>query len=98
MSVEDDTEKQARDAINQYTSTVAYPVIWTDGAKIITLGTAVLFRYQDRHFLLTAKHLFAAFKGPRFPYEGLVGPTSSEARHPSRAGENSRLRVEGRGL
>lgn len=87
MSVEDDTEKQARDAINQYTSTVAYPVIWTDGAKIITLGTAVLFRYQDRHFLLTAKHLFAAFKGPRFPYEGLVGPTSRKHGIPRELGK-----------
>ncbi|MDA9396286.1 hypothetical protein WN73_37885 [Bradyrhizobium sp. CCBAU 45394] len=71
-----ETEKQARDAINRYTSTVAYPVIWTDGNKIITLGTAVLFRYRDRHFLLTAKHLFQHHAGERFPYDGLVGPTT----------------------
>jgi hypothetical protein len=76
MSVDSDTEKQARDAINQYASTVAYPVIWTDGTKITTLGTAVLFRHHNRHFLLTAKHLFEHFEGRRFPYEGLVGPTT----------------------
>lgn len=78
-------ESHAREAINQYLAKITYPMLWAS-ERIVTLGTSVLFRYEDRHFLLTAAHLFSEYNGPQFPYDGLVGPISRAKNAPRALG------------
>jgi hypothetical protein len=64
--------------VDNYLKTVVYPVIYGRQEGLITLGTSVLFECSGRHFMLTAAHLFEKYEGPRFPFEGLVGPTTRQ--------------------
>jgi hypothetical protein len=43
MTDADAIENEARKAIGQYLASVTYPVIYSNGDEIITLGTAVPF-------------------------------------------------------
>jgi hypothetical protein len=75
-----------------YLASVTYPVIWADGDRIETLGSGVLFQHGERHFLITARHLFDEYdkrKHNRFPYEGLVGPVDPKKVTPRKLGENT---------
>lgn len=78
MSVGPETQRYARAAVDNYLKTVVYPVIYGRQEGLITLGTSVLFECSGRHFMLTAAHLFEKYEGPRFPFEGLVGPTTRQ--------------------
>jgi hypothetical protein len=90
MSMDSDIQNNARRAIDPYLASVTYPIIWSDGAGISTLGSSVLFQHGEQHFLLTARHLFDAFDRKthtRFPYEGLVGPVGMQKVPPRELGK-----------
>ena len=82
MSEDAEVEKRGREAIEAFVTAVTYPVIWTDGKRIVTLGSGALFQHKDRRFILTARHLFEFDKKTHkeFPFEGLYGPTSLNLR------------------
>ncbi|MGY4359521.1 hypothetical protein ACVWZR_008665 [Bradyrhizobium sp. i1.3.1] len=53
MSDDAEVEKQGREAIEAFVTAVTYPVIWTDGSRIATLGSGVLFQHGERRFSLS---------------------------------------------
>ena len=86
MSDDDEVEKQGRKALDDYVRAVSYPIIWTDDRRLVTLGSAVLFKYRKRHFFLTARHTFDGYDKEaliEFPYEGLIGPTAIDLKRAS---------------
>ncbi|NPV24509.1 hypothetical protein [Bradyrhizobium aeschynomenes] len=90
MSDEIRMQKTAREAMQAYLRSVTYPVLWAGGSRLISVGSCVLFRHEDRHFLLTALHLFEEYDKEthtRFPYEGLVGPLSMRDVSPPELGQ-----------
>src|SRR5258708_3801604 len=90
MSTDSEIQDQARRAIDMFLASVTYPVIWSNGDRIATLGSAVLFQHGKRHFFLTARHLFDEYDTrthDRFPYEGLVGPVNFERVAPKELGQ-----------
>jgi hypothetical protein len=79
VSDEEEVEKQARRALDDYVRAVTYPIIWTDDNRLVTLGSAVPFKHGTRRFLLTARHTFDEYDKTtqkEFPCGGLIGPTS----------------------
>ncbi|MGJ4929051.1 hypothetical protein ACQR1I_04860 [Bradyrhizobium sp. HKCCYLS2038] len=89
MSDESRMQTTARMAMQAYWATVTYPVLWAGGDRLISLGSCVLFRHSDRHFLLTALHLFEEYDEKthiRFPYEGLIGPLGKRDESPAEFG------------
>jgi hypothetical protein len=90
MSTDREIQDQARRAIDMFLASVTYPVIWSNGDRIATLGSGVLFQHEERHFLLTARHLFDEYDKrthTRFPYEGLVGPVDFAKVAPTELGQ-----------
>jgi len=45
-------------AIEQFTLKVTVPILYDDRQGIDHIGTGTLFETDDRHFLVTARHLF----------------------------------------
>src|SRR5258708_2933918 len=90
MSRDSEIQDHGRQAIDMFLGAVTYPVIWTDGDRLETLGSGVLFQHGERHFLLTARHLFDEYDGKthtEFPYEGLVGPIDLKTVTPRKLGK-----------
>ena len=90
MSKDSDIQDHGRKAVDMFLGAVTYPVTWTDDIRLVTLGSGALFQHGERHFLLTARHLFDKYNkktDTRFPYEGLVGPTSLRNVTPRKLGE-----------
>ncbi|MBR1132492.1 trypsin-like peptidase domain-containing protein [Bradyrhizobium iriomotense] len=89
MSIGSEVQDQGRKAIDMFLAAVTYPVVWTNGDRLETLGSGVLFRHGDRHFLLTARHLFDDYDKKthtEFPYDGLVGPIDLATIEPRKLG------------
>lgn len=89
MSDEKHMQEKARELMQVYAGSVTYPVLWADDHQLVSLGSCSLFRYGERHFILTALHLFDEYDRnthTRFPFEGLVGPLSKSEISPPALG------------
>lgn len=99
MSDETHIQTTARAAMQAYAVSVTYPVLWADTNRLISLGSCVLFRHGDRHFFLTALHLFDEYDEEThscFPYENLVGPLSKQEVSPPELGRISVHSIDGK--
>ena len=54
----EDRAKAALDAMEHHQRNITYPILYDLGSRLCVLGSGVLFAHEDRHFIITAAHLF----------------------------------------
>ncbi|WP_316227145.1 MULTISPECIES: hypothetical protein [unclassified Bradyrhizobium] len=67
----------ALDAMEHHQRNITYPILYDLGDRLCVLGSGALFAYENRHFVITAAHLFDDDEniGKIVP-ENLAGPNT----------------------
>ncbi len=78
----------ALDAMEHHQRNVTYPILYEFERRLYVLGSGVLFSHQDRHFIITAAHLFDDDKTiGKIALENLAGPNTRAHGIPTSLGQ-----------
>lgn len=70
-------EPDAKEIVGQFMRTRTIPLVWKADGLTSSVGTGTLFRIDDRHFIVTARHLFDTYDPEKIAYQGRRDETTA---------------------
>jgi Trypsin-like peptidase domain len=68
-----------KDLVGQFMRTRTIPLVWKGDGYTSSVGTGTLFKIADRHFIITARHIFDAYAPDKVAYQARRDNTTSLA-------------------
>jgi hypothetical protein len=70
-------EPDVKHIVGQFMRTRTIPLVWKADGLTSSVGTGTLFRIADRHFIVTARHIFDEYDPQKIAYQGRRDSTTS---------------------